>query len=109
MIRRTPISTRTDTLFPYTTLFRAPHDRVDRGVPQQPRDLPHLPEEVRVLQSAPPAPEGHGRPDPPRTRLVVARAACGRHDPPQPQPGDPAAVPARSAHYGRHRARTGRR
>src|SRR3546814_3885288 len=25
MIRRTPISTRTDTLFPYTTLFRSLH------------------------------------------------------------------------------------
>src|SRR3546814_9480676 len=27
MIRRPPRSTRTDTLFPYTTLFRAPDDR----------------------------------------------------------------------------------
>src|SRR3546814_4105082 len=26
MIRRPPISTRTDTLFPYTTLFRSAHD-----------------------------------------------------------------------------------
>src|SRR3546814_18974014 len=26
MIRRPPRSTRTDTLFPYTTLFRSPHD-----------------------------------------------------------------------------------
>src|SRR3546814_3690272 len=34
MIRRPPRSTRTDTLFPYTTLFRtAPHSprRIDRG------------------------------------------------------------------------------
>src|SRR3546814_2015353 len=30
MIRRPPISTRTDTLFPYTTLFRARHRRVGR-------------------------------------------------------------------------------
>src|SRR3546814_1408330 len=30
MIRRPPRSTRTDTLFPYTTLFRS--DRVDRAV-----------------------------------------------------------------------------
>src|SRR3546814_9037732 len=32
MIRRPPRSTRTDTLFPYTTLFRSRHlhDRVDR-------------------------------------------------------------------------------
>src|SRR3546814_5297269 len=27
MIRRQPRSTRTDTLFPYTTLFRSPRDR----------------------------------------------------------------------------------
>src|SRR3546814_1361477 len=30
MIRRPPRSTRTDTLFPYTTLFRSQHDRVGR-------------------------------------------------------------------------------
>src|SRR3546814_15925715 len=30
MIRRPPRSTRTDTLFPYTTLFRSGPDRVDR-------------------------------------------------------------------------------
>src|SRR3546814_10331413 len=29
MIRRPPISTRTDTLFPYTTLFRSPECRGD--------------------------------------------------------------------------------
>src|SRR3546814_9176193 len=28
MIRRPPRSTRTDTLFPYTTLFRSPADRI---------------------------------------------------------------------------------
>src|SRR3546814_18953263 len=35
MIRRPPRSTRTDTLFPYTTLFRSARDRGDarRGVP----------------------------------------------------------------------------
>src|SRR3546814_14159188 len=35
MIRRPPRSTRTDTLFPYTTLFRSPvelHLRVDLGI-----------------------------------------------------------------------------
>src|SRR3546814_15208641 len=35
MIRRPPRSTRTDTLFPYTTLFRSPADReclVDREI-----------------------------------------------------------------------------
>src|SRR3546814_1688247 len=30
MIRRPPRSTRTDTLFPYTTLFRSHHARVER-------------------------------------------------------------------------------
>src|SRR3546814_14418952 len=28
MVRRPPRSTRTDTLFPYTTLFRSPEDRI---------------------------------------------------------------------------------
>src|SRR3546814_15534907 len=31
MIRRPPRSTRTDTLFPYTTLFRPAHDRAGRS------------------------------------------------------------------------------
>src|SRR3546814_5927338 len=31
MIRRPPRSTRTDTLFPYTTLFRSPLDGVEPG------------------------------------------------------------------------------
>src|SRR3546814_4497405 len=30
MIRRPPRSTRTDTLFPYTTLFRSVHDRLEQ-------------------------------------------------------------------------------
>src|SRR3546814_20802000 len=33
MIRRPPRSTRTDTLFPYTTLFRSDLDDVKRGTP----------------------------------------------------------------------------
>src|SRR3546814_9343394 len=33
MIRRPPISTRTDTLFPYTTLFLSPNRRLDSGQP----------------------------------------------------------------------------
>src|SRR3546814_2359386 len=31
MIRRPPRSTRTDTLFPYTTLFRSPHSLNEEG------------------------------------------------------------------------------
>src|SRR3546814_10811277 len=33
MIRRPPISTRTDTLFPYTTLFRSGRAAAGRGLP----------------------------------------------------------------------------
>src|SRR3546814_7787585 len=32
MIRRPPRSTRTDTLFPYTTLFRSPRRRLDMRI-----------------------------------------------------------------------------
>src|SRR3546814_4539641 len=32
MVRRPPRSTRTDTLFPYTTLFRSPHVVAEGGV-----------------------------------------------------------------------------
>src|SRR3546814_18096729 len=37
MIRRPPLSTRSDTLFPYTTLFRSFPDVVDRRFSIQPR------------------------------------------------------------------------
>src|SRR3546814_8548665 len=33
MIRRPPRSTRTDTLFPYTTLFRSGDERAEAGTP----------------------------------------------------------------------------
>src|SRR3546814_8481283 len=39
MIRRPPRSTRTDTLFPYTTLFRS--DQQHLGLRQRPQDLVH--------------------------------------------------------------------
>src|SRR3546814_11781570 len=41
MIRRPPRSTRTDTLFPYTTLFRSPRRAADRarGEPRRDRRL----------------------------------------------------------------------
>src|SRR3546814_12699011 len=38
MIRRPPRSTRTDTLFPYTTLFRSPHTRPVYAVIESLRD-----------------------------------------------------------------------
>src|SRR3546814_10812621 len=46
MIRRPPRSTRTDTLFPYTTLFRSGRGprargaRISQGFPAQPVDRP---------------------------------------------------------------------
>src|SRR3546814_3770772 len=40
MIRRPPRSTRTDTLFPYTTLYRSPHERAPHEQPHQPHHLP---------------------------------------------------------------------
>src|SRR3546814_3547627 len=52
MIRRPPKSTRTDTLFPYTTLFRSPALRIRRGaralrrVSDPGADLPQRPDEV---------------------------------------------------------------
>src|SRR3546814_19843820 len=33
MLRLPPRSTRTDTLFPYTTLFRSPRSRIQREIP----------------------------------------------------------------------------
>src|SRR3546814_3089744 len=79
MIRRPPRSTRTDTLFPYTTLFRS-----DRGFDQQPRGgaLDHLrPAGPRgVPQHLPPAALGADR------RRADARAeddAGDRHRGPQ--------------------------
>src|SRR3546814_1314825 len=52
MIRRPPRSTRTDTLFPYTTLFRSPRPRLTRksvmtfgaqtSAPSQPSALPQV-------------------------------------------------------------------
>src|SRR3546814_6762621 len=37
MIRRPPISTRTDTLFPYTTLFRSIEHKIDVLIPADPK------------------------------------------------------------------------
>src|SRR3546814_13765862 len=40
MIRRPPRSTRTDTLFPYTTLFRAPPESSPTPAPPDPASFP---------------------------------------------------------------------
>src|SRR3546814_5944763 len=78
MIRRPPRSTRTDTLFPYTTLFRSAHRHAgsvggrhsaddrhagpgDRRLPRRPARqlLPDDPERSRPHRNAPPAERRH--------------------------------------------------
>src|SRR3546814_13700633 len=55
MIRRPPISTRTDTLFPYTTLFRSPvpgRRRAGAAGPERRHGLrhgPHSPHHARAV------------------------------------------------------------
>src|SRR3546814_1942354 len=44
MIRRPPRSTRTDTLLPYTTLFRSPDRRVGGQRPLAPFQIPAVPQ-----------------------------------------------------------------
>src|SRR3546814_4767265 len=46
MIRRPPRSTRTDTLFPYTTLFRSRLQAAARGIQFSHSRAPHLPQWV---------------------------------------------------------------
>src|SRR3546814_5679060 len=55
MIQRPPRSTRTDTLFPYTTLFRSASAAIRPG---------NTPIRSAFAPSAPPIPEGHGGPPP---------------------------------------------
>src|SRR3546814_8690963 len=61
MLRRPPRSTRTDTLFPYTTLFRS------LGAARVPCTKPH--------RRCPNAMSGYGRPT-----LALPRHACARPD-----------------------------
>src|SRR3546814_3889116 len=49
MIRRPPRSTRTDTLFPYTTLFRSLSHRRERDL----RDEPHRGDDAQDSRAAP--------------------------------------------------------
>src|SRR3546814_18588247 len=78
MIRRPPRSTRTDTLFPYTTLFRSCH-RVAPGCHSpQFGDIAHKhhrPSWPRSCQAAPP---GLAQSPPPPRRLPHRLAAAGR-------------------------------
>src|SRR3546814_1736229 len=51
MIRRPPRSTRTDTLFPYTTLFRSLDQTLDRALTMEEAELRALPllDQIAVL------------------------------------------------------------
>src|SRR3546814_4455075 len=72
MIRRPPRSTRTDTLFPYTTLFRSrverPADRADR-----PRDAEAA--LLSAIRAREPAVRTRPRPD----RIGAVRVVLARH------------------------------
>src|SRR3546814_10675158 len=74
MIRRPPRSTRTDTLFPYTTLFRsgAAERLVQRLRPVGRRD------DDQVLPRLQPVEQGQQLGDEPLLRLALNLAALGR-------------------------------
>src|SRR3546814_3280071 len=106
MIRRPPRSTRTDTLFPYTTLFRSLRQREPRhGRPPGHRDrlLPPWPRHLaRPRRTRPPhRTRRTGRAgDAARATAVPLRPLTPRRPPPRLQAGLPqeeAEVPARGA------------
>src|SRR3546814_18241000 len=75
MIRRPPRSTRTDTLFPYTTLFRSPRRRRLRHAPRRiPRDRVQEGQRHRSQerQAGPAAPQGGCRKGEDRAFLLAA-------------------------------------
>src|SRR3546814_14571286 len=95
MIRRPPRSTRTDTLFPYTTLFRSP---VFLGQAQR---APRPPEALgRTLGR-----NGGGRADPRPARVLPARHRPQRRaePPPRPAAGDRPAAEGRDLRARLHR------
>src|SRR3546814_6821212 len=80
MIRRPPRSTRTDTLFPYTTLFRSrgPPGAVGEGaVRERPLQLP--PRHVRVVEPHPPDDRTSVRYRQPRLRDPEICGRTGTH------------------------------
>src|SRR3546814_13712290 len=85
MIRRPPRSTRTDTLFPYTTLFRSPH-------PDRREEPPGAPDDRSGRPSDPEAgARGDRPPDPRRPRPgPMARDPAGGRAGASPGPvGEP--------------------
>src|SRR3546814_11672458 len=85
MIRRPPISTRTDTLFPYTTLFRSLRGEARRVRPHHLRPLPparraahHLPGERRQLRGGGRRPAGGRRAELRHAAVALPHAARSR-------------------------------
>src|SRR3546814_7431178 len=76
MIRRQPISTRTDTLFPYTTLFRSAPARARQQQPQgqQHRWTDHDEDQVVHRQIAVENPQGSVQPRSERAQQIVGRS-----------------------------------
>src|SRR3546814_1401662 len=72
MIRRPPRFTRTDTLFPYTTLFRSPSADIH---PAAPAPLPPAPQAAHCPDRAAP---GCGQPIPPAPPPRSGPATCSR-------------------------------
>src|SRR3546814_9261538 len=82
MIRRPPRSTRTDTLFPYTTLFRSHH-----GHARQPEDPGADGREALDLQP------GHRAHEPDQAERPRPLTAHVRHTAPRPAAGGRRAAP----------------
>src|SRR3546814_15496140 len=83
MIRRPPRSTRTDTLFPYTTLFRSTVDLSGDLVPYVDRKL-------GLRAPRPRHRHGRGwRADPGTWRWLAGGTGCGHRCDPGPVAGDP--------------------
>src|SRR3546814_20841375 len=79
MIRRPPRSTRTDTRFPYTTLFRSPEgvsamDEIAAEAPRCPQGDP-TPERVEIIRERGIDPNGGITPAKRNTALILAGTA----------------------------------
>src|SRR3546814_2823673 len=71
MIRRPPRSTRTDTLFPYTTLFRSPGLGLQENCGRRPDSPGKAPQtRVRLFRRACPAGQGQWPVTAPRSRRL---------------------------------------
>src|SRR3546814_15434172 len=108
MVRRPPGSTRTDTLFPYTPLFRAPFEGEAVGLPADVADVPQGPGGILAVAGGleacrtrlDPAGDGavgiqfdEGEIAQPRRVVLVARGGDDGVAGPNPDPGQAGAFP----------------